>query len=195
VRYGYDELGNLKTVQSASAGAGGGKTVSYEYDHATGRKTKQINANGTEVDYAYDNMGNVHIITHKHGGAELLKLTYTRDKRGLITQLVEARNDGTLSETATWLYTYDDQKRLTHAGRTVGAATTNYDYTYDAAGNRLSKTEAGVHTAYSYNSLDQLATETPDGESAKTYLFDAWGNLVAVVKDRMKKTTQKAIRE
>lgn len=55
-------------------------------------------------------------------------------------------------------YTYDSLGRLTGTEITDGlnGTTMEISYTYDKVGNRLTETEDGVKTSYTYNSLNQL---------------------------------------
>ena len=50
-------------------------------------------------------------------------------------------------------------------------------YTYDPAGNRLSKTINGITTTYTYDEANQLKTSTVNGETTH-YRYDAAGRLV-----------------
>ena len=103
----------------------------------------------------------------------LLELDYTRDWRGIITQLVEKRNDA--ASVVQWDFTYDTQKRLLSAERDVTAGSgsdISYNYTYDGAGNRLTKAIDGNTTTYTHNQLDQLT-----GDGTYTYQYDSYGNL------------------
>ncbi|MBO4290300.1 MAG: hypothetical protein J5898_00170 [Lachnospiraceae bacterium] len=50
-------------------------------------------------------------------------------------------------------------------------------YTYDPAGNRLSKTVNGVTTTYTYDEANQLKTSTVNGETTH-FRYDAAGRLV-----------------
>ena len=50
-------------------------------------------------------------------------------------------------------------------------------YTYDPAGNRLSKTVNGITTTYTYDEANQLKTSTVNGETTH-YRYDAAGRLV-----------------
>ncbi len=72
-------------------------------------------------------------------------------------------------------YTLDALNRLTNVtypnGDVVG-------YTYDANGNRLTKTFNGTPTNYTYDTADQL---TSDG--SLTYTYDANGNMTAAGAD------------
>ena len=50
-------------------------------------------------------------------------------------------------------------------------------YTYDSAGNRLSKTIGGVTTTYRYDNANQLVSSTSDGVTTQ-YRYDADGRMV-----------------
>ena len=50
-------------------------------------------------------------------------------------------------------------------------------YTYDPAGNRLSKTVYGITTTYTYDEANQLKTSTVNGKTTN-YRYDAAGRLV-----------------
>lgn len=175
VDYVYDALGRLIAVKSAGfssdqSAQSAVKTVRYEYDSA-GRRSKTVNPNGTEVNYNYDNAdGSLKEIVHKNATANLLKLTYMRDRRGTILGVVEERAG---QANVTWTYAYDSATRLRSAKRVVtGGTTRTYAYTYDGAGNRLTQSINGVTTNYTYNAFGQLT-----GDGTKTYQYDAYGNL------------------
>ncbi|ARU45002.1 hypothetical protein CCB81_12950 [Armatimonadetes bacterium Uphvl-Ar2] len=51
----------------------------------------------------------------------------------------------------------------------------NVDYTYDANGNRLSKTVNGVAESYTYDLADKMLTA-----GAKSYTYDAAGRTVGI---------------
>ncbi len=58
-------------------------------------------------------------------------------------------------------YEYDALYRLTKETVTAADGTVSEtEYTYDRNSNRLTKTENGVVTEYSYNNLNQLVSET-----------------------------------
>ena len=73
-------------------------------------------------------------------------------------------------------YTYDSLYRLTSETITEGETTTAYTYAYDNVSNRILKTENGVETAYVYNALNQLVSD-----SETSYEYDLNGNLVRVI--------------
>lgn len=107
-------------------------------------------------------------------GAVLLQLDYTRDRSGLITNIVEL-NQGVESE---WIYRYDDLKRHVSADYVTTSTSTlvQYSYTYDRNGNRLSNTIDDVATNYTYNDLDQLVRESAPGANKRLHL-DKHGRL------------------
>lgn len=68
-------------------------------------------------------------------------------------------------------YGYDRLYRLTSADSSADDLTT---YTYDPVGNRLSKTQGGTTTDYTYDRADRI-----QGAGSVSYTGDANGNLVA----------------
>src|SRR5207247_6446298 len=72
----------------------------------------------------------------------------------------------------TW--SYDKTYQLTNEKRS-GANSYNVTYLYDAAGNRLRKTDSGTITTTTYDAASQLIKQNAAG-AITTYLFDANGN-------------------
>ena len=73
-------------------------------------------------------------------------------------------------------YSYDSLYRLTSETITEGEKVTVYTYAYDNVSNRILKTENGAETAYVYNALNQLVSD-----SKTTYEYDLNGNLIRVI--------------
>ncbi len=119
-------------------------------------------ANGTKIVYEYYANGLVKTIRHWVIGAPVpfLELIYTYDGRGLITHVRETDETGIVM---TINYDYDARRRLTRETR-VGGGPGEYDiaYTYDAGGNRLTKTDLlnGVETTYHYDVEDPVSYGT-----------------------------------
>jgi len=164
--FSYDKLGNRTATISGNIATGVTEKTTYEYDPNTARKTAIHYPNGASIEYEYDVRGNRKTITHTDSNeVEALKLEYTRDKRGIITDLDETRWDAIEEEfdVINWTHTYDDQKHLIGSTREVDdgnpATNTTYSYTYDNAGNRLTKTIDASTTTYTHNSLNQLITD------------------------------------
>ena len=79
----------------------------------------------------------------------------------------------TTTQNGTTTYVYDPLNRLTGATE-VGTATREYGYTYDAVGNRLTKTIDGMTVNYVYDVANRLTSV--DGV---TYTWDNNGNLLS----------------
>src|SRR5207244_172617 len=157
--------GNRLTV-----GRGGGPTTNTTYDdanrpvsiangfsettaltvNAAEQITEQDNANGTKVLCSYSaGRSWLTAIEHRKSDNTLLaRYEYTRDYTGRITAISQP-NVYSLA------LTYDHAYQLTHEVRT-GTSTYDIIYSYDEAGNRLTKMQGGVTENYSYGDNNQL---------------------------------------
>ncbi|MET7639764.1 DUF6531 domain-containing protein [Streptomyces sp. NPDC005438] len=162
--FDYDTELRLTTVTNPQ-----GATWRYEYDRA-GRLTAETDFNGARRTYELDDAG--HLTAQTNAAQQTLR--YTRDPLGRLV----TKHDLAIEETTS--YTYDPLGNLTHAstpqtaldierdvlGRVVtetvnGQATT---FTYDAVGNRLTRTTpSGLTTTWAYDPADRPRTlHTPD---------------------------------
>src|SRR5579859_1586372 len=76
-------------------------------------------------------------------------------------------------------YSYDNLSHLLSvAHQASGTTLDGASYTYDAAGNRLSKTNlyANVTSNYSYDNIYQLTGVTQGTSTTESYSYDAVGN-------------------
>ncbi len=160
--YDYDLLGRLTRVVDRN-----GFVTQYEYD-ANGNRTAVKYANGIEVTYSYDEVNR--LVSEKvidSNGETVAQYDYTLGAAGERTKVAEL--DRTVE------YTYDELYRLTGEKITSSdGKVTEYTYTYDAVSNRISKTENGKETVYSYNALNQLVQE-----NNTVYTYDDAGNLIS----------------
>ncbi|MCS6861763.1 MAG: hypothetical protein NZT92_15775 [Abditibacteriales bacterium] len=85
---------------------------------------------------------------------------------------IDANNNRTATET----YAYDELSRLTSVTYKDNFTQT---YTFDKVGNRLTKTESGNTTTYTYNSVNEL-TSSSEG----SYTYDANGNTLTDAQGR-----------
>jgi RHS repeat-associated protein len=137
---------------------------------------------------SYSTFGEVASYRAAFGAAALLEMQYSRDSLGRITQKTETIDGAT----ETVAYAYDLAGRLTEV-RKNGALIASY--TYDANGNRLSRTTPGGTVSGTYDAQDRLLaygdatySYTANGElQSKTtptgttsYLYDVVGNLLSV---------------
>ncbi|WP_283139349.1 RHS repeat domain-containing protein [Rhizohabitans arisaemae] len=104
-------------------------------------------------------------------------LTYTYNPAGDLTSVVNARDDGRVTDTQ--CYAYDHRRRLTSARATGGDCTAGTGgpapyqiaYTYDVAGNRTSETSGGSTRTYTYAGGHTVRTAGTD-----TFEYDVAGN-------------------
>lgn len=196
VRYTWDKVGNLTTLTDDAG------TTTYGYD-AANRLTRVTDPGKPATTIGYDTKGRRSTVAYPNG----LTRTWTYDDSGRITKVTAVRGAQTLS-TFTYKYapptladtalrhqvvdlagnktdyTYDKLNRLTKATTTdaSGKLVVEHAYTYDGAGNRLSRSTkqpvpiVGAPLAgsdqYTYNDANQLATA-----NSEPYTHDANGNL------------------
>jgi len=128
-----------------------GKTVSYTYDLADRRRTMTSPAGGLFT-YTFDPAGNLTQVTNPQGKATTT--TYDPLNRPALKQMA---NGAAVSQT------WDAAGRLTTLANfgSGGGLVNCFTYTYDAADNRLTMTEAlGSQTVWTYDPTRQLLAET-----------------------------------
>ena len=168
--FGYDNLGRLIGSSTQYSFLGGQTlTNAYTYD-ANSNRLSLTNPQGGVTTYSYDSLNRMTGITDFAGRT----FGFSYDQLGRRTSLTRPNGVNTT-------YSYDPLSRLLsvlhQAGSTVldGVA-----YTYDAAGNRTSKTYLPSNTTYtySYDPIYELtqATLASTGAASEKYTYDAVGN-------------------
>ncbi|MBL1259298.1 MAG: RHS repeat protein, partial [Thiotrichaceae bacterium] len=144
-KFTYDNTGRLIAMANKDY-----VQASYHYD-AAGRLLSRILSNGAATLYNYDKDGFLTKITQRSSSGDIIdERSYTQDSVGNITQVAITGGDTTD-------YLYDPAYRLTQVN--ASDVTNNQTFSYDAVGNRLSKTHNGVINNYTYsagNRLDEL---------------------------------------
>ena len=177
----------------------------FSYDGAN-RLTTVTDALGDIVEsHTYDGEGRA-ITSEKHGGAEHYTLNYISSTetdvtdalghmskytfdpnrgRNLLTRLegLCSCGGGGGSQVQTW--TYDNQLNVTSKTDALNHTTT---FTYDANGNRLTKTDILGTTQYTYNAFGQVLTATDALGAVTTLSYDAQGNPLTLT-NALNKTT------
>ena len=193
IRSTYDANGNLLTMEDAS-----GTTVrtydalnraisksvphmgksTYVYDLAgseagtCGERTTDPKGNITEK--IYDKAGRLWKV--KTGTETTVYAYYPNGTKKSVTY-----PDGTIQS-----YSYDSKNQIISLTnkRSNGSTLSYYTYTYDGAGNQLTKTEAKGTTEYSYDALNRLSTvKEPDGMKT-SYTYDRAGNRITEKKEK-----------
>jgi YD repeat-containing protein len=190
LQYSYDAHGRVTSETRTPGG-----TVGYSYD-AAGRLSGMTYPSGRTLTYSFDNAGRVNQLTttknaqsqvvvqavtyHPFGGVK----SFTLGNSQMYSRTIDL--DGRISA-----YTiggssvaigFDDASRI----RSIGANTYDYDdldrlkeawlpsnylaYTYDAVGNRLTKTVGTFTDTYSYYATsNRIDTLTPSSGPARTF--------------------------
>jgi len=146
----------------------GPDVVTYTLD-ANGNITRQDNPNGTYVETTFNDADQPTAIVHrKSDGTIFARFDILYNSDGLISQSDEL--DGSRTT-----FGYDALHRVTSDVRT-GTNPYNIAYTYDPAGNRLTRVKDGVTTNYAYDAADRMLTAGSD-----TYNWNANGALTSKV--------------
>ena len=183
VSYSYDNACRLTSVTTPFG------TTAYEYD-LLDRLTRVIDRNGYATVYEYDANGNRTAVRYANGYTttydydllnRLIKQETVDIDGDIVVQYIYTLGAAGERKSVTELnrsveYTYDSLYRLTSETITEGETTTIYTYSYDNVSNRILKTENGEETAYVYNALNQLVSD-----SETSYEYDLNGNLVRVI--------------
>lgn len=182
VRYSYDELNRITEVRDNQQ-----QPTIYSYDKNSRLKQKTLPNQGKSV-YQYDALGQLLELAHYGPDTQLVeKLTYSYDAAG--NMLSEARQEagsdednvtGAAKPAEVTQYAYDALNQLVEAQKLGG---TKSNYSYDAFGNRTSKTivENGSWTeeTYTYDAANKL-TLWQSGSDTRSYSYDLRGNLLQV---------------
>ena len=136
---------------------------------AAKRLSAATNGNGFVVEYRHDIMDRVtNIAWRTTSGATIGGFDYEYDAAGRIVSRSHALgNSSQMFQSSCKSYTYDDLDRLASDG---GAT-----YTYDAAGNRMTRTEDGAIVTYTLGVGDRLASW-----SGGAYTYDVAGNVTRI---------------
>jgi RHS repeat-associated protein len=166
--FAYDDMGRL-TQAGTNYGfdSAGNYTVKYGYDAASNRTSMTDPQNGVTT-YTYDTLNRLTNVqdpqSHNFG--------FSYDALSRRTQLTRPNGVNTN-------YSYDALSHLLSVLHQAGSTTVDgAQYTYDAAGNRTSKTDlqASVTSNYSYDDIYQLTGVTQGTSTTENYSYDPVGN-------------------
>jgi len=198
IAYGYDDAGNRTSLQSPAQDQrfvfdelnrlqevhtrvrdGAERVASYRYDEV-GNRIRLTQADGTTTTTQFDERNRLRVLMTRNAAEVLLfGATYDVDATGARTGTAESDASGPTRSVG---YSYDGVKRLTAEVITrSGQPDRVTQYTYDAVGNRLTKTEAGTLTTYAVDDNDRLQSETTAGTTT-LYTYDDNGNTTGQAK-------------
>ena len=183
--YEYNEAMQISAMKIFS-GEMRENTIRYSYDEFGRLIGKQLPGRNY-TDYRYNAAGKLEDILHK--GADFTeRCHYSYDVMGNKV-MAEKERPGLPEDSGSFSYCYDALNRLTTVAQNGQTLRT---YSYDAFGNRSSKTEyqtaGGLVTTYRYNTRNQLLQET-NANGTKDYAYDHRGNLLSVTSGEEEKET------
>ena len=174
----YDTNGNMVTAANQYISY----TMTYDAD---GRLLALSDSNGKSISYVYDQLGNKTTMT-----SDGQTYTYTYDANNRLT--------GIFSPAGNFSFTYDNTGKRKSLGYPNGIVTnytydnnsrlinlvinnnrkilSQYSYTHDNIGNRLTKVEDDKHYGYGYDAVYHLQNATLDQELQESYGYDPVGN-------------------
>ncbi|MHC1684224.1 MAG: RHS repeat-associated core domain-containing protein [Clostridiaceae bacterium] len=147
-KYEYDLMRRLTKVTDNE-----GKVTEYKYD-ANGNRINKINSNGINTEYKYDQLNRLTEETVKDSSGKIIDgYKLTLGKTGNRTKVEEV--NGSVNS-----YEYDSLYRLVKENLVDSQGSSKViEYSYDAVGNRLTKTEDGSVLKYEYDSNNRLIKE------------------------------------
>jgi RHS repeat-associated protein len=168
----YDNLGRLLGTGTQYSFMSGTLTNSYGYDAASNR-TSLTDSAGAVSSYSYDSLNRLTGLANSNSGS----FGFAYDALGRRTSLTRPNGVNTS-------YSYDTLSRLLSVLHNGGSLPGSAGYTYDAAGNRLTKTAVqeatpspvSVTSNYSYDPIYELTQSVVGGTLAEGYSYDPVGN-------------------
>lgn len=169
--YGYDDAGRLVSVADPLGGS-----TSWVYN-AVGRPLSRSLPNGVVSQWTYDLRDRLSSVSHRRAdGVVLASAAYERSASGEPSRITF--EDGSRVD-----LTYDAGLRLASERffDAAGLLEEEITYTYDAAGNRLSRGDAAGLSTYTYAPGQRLVGV--DGPSPESYGYDADGRRTSMLRD------------
>ena len=168
-RHTYDNAGRVLTIENRQNNA---VVSSYEYRYDTnGNRTQQIETNGgaaETTDYSFDANDRLSEVAYPDQTT-----AYTYD--AAYNRLTETTTDNNSNAvTVNKTYAYNNRNQVTTVTDNLDAANTA-SYAYDDNGNRISKTQNAIVTAFNYDVRDQLREILSGGSSVGQFLYDYQG--------------------
>ncbi|MBR4824338.1 MAG: RHS repeat-associated core domain-containing protein [Spirochaetaceae bacterium] len=177
----YDKAGRTVNIAQYTSNGNLISGEAYVYDNL-GRRSMTVNEKGLVTVYKYDNQSRLETVYYPFN--EDIKETARKeaDKQGLYFQSSQGNPENYFLSSAEMMQlrgVAENFARLRGNAITTNQVVWKESYTYDANGNRTSKTTAWGTVEYSYDKENRLieSGELGKSESVK-YTYDANGNLL-----------------
>jgi RHS repeat-associated protein len=159
----YDTLGRTQTATNPLG------TFTYSYVNMTNRIDHLDIPSGQKMQYAYfDNLGDQRLKQIKNlnpSGGIISQFDYLYNPVGDITSWTVRQGGAATAATYTLGYDAADQQRSAMLKKVQGGTVLKqYDYDYDAAGNRYTNQDGSTITTASFNNLNQLTSQSGGGK-------------------------------
>ncbi|PKM94319.1 MAG: hypothetical protein CVU84_12750 [Firmicutes bacterium HGW-Firmicutes-1] len=178
----YDKIGRVLVKSIPKVGV-----MTYQYDiiqdvEAGHTAEKSIDARGNTVLKTFDQLGRLETVISDGNTT-----TFEYDLNGNKAKV-------TYSKGGTEEYTYfnNNQLKILTNKKKDGATLSTYSYTYDNAGNQLTKVDQSGTTTYGYDCLNRLETVLETDGIGRSYVYDSAGNRlreIVINGSNVKKTT------
>ncbi len=163
--YSYDTLNRLTSL--LQPGQSTAVTFSYNQDD---HRTAINYPNKVAIAMSYDPAGHMLSTAAAGPSGTIASLNYSYTQGTTDRDIIQSRTDNKTGNVTA--YSYDALERLTEAKATnAGTQVDDRRYTFDGAGNILTRTINGTASSYGYNANNELTTGP-----AGTYSYDANGN-------------------
>jgi RHS repeat-associated protein len=190
--YGFDEANNQTRQTDANGHATywqydqanqltgrtlpDGRQESFAYD-STGHRTQHADFDGTKSYTSYDNMGRANLSVWPDGHQSRYTYTATGQLASVTTVNSSAAPDES-QVTGTTSYTYDVNNHL----RKITFSDGRYiQYTYNLAGQIVSRTTADGNWNYMYDHVGNLSQLTDAAGKLTQYQYDSVGRLSTII--------------
>ena len=176
---GYDSTTNRVTIQNPD-----GTSHQFEHDSFRGFPKSMTDATGKTAQFAKSIEEHITEVTDRLGD----KTSFTHDESGKLSSVTNAKGQ-TLSYTftsqdQTFINPENNTEQVTFTFRNLTRIDypdgTNEQFTYDARGNVITRTDrAGKTWSYTYNSRGQVLTVTNPAGGVITYTYNGDGTLAS----------------
>lgn len=191
--YGYDDANRLTGLTDEAS-----QSFLFVYDNAD-RLTSRTFPNGITSTFEYDGMSRLTKLKHQSATATLVENNFSFNGANQVSQIAEltqAKNftydnfdrlTGTTNGTSSESYAYDDVGNRTSSHRSASygyqpfnklTSTATANYTYDANGNMLSKSDSSGFWTYGWDFENRIHSARKNNKIVR-YQYDALGRRVS----------------